>query len=161
MVQANILSLSESEQSYVEAVYNLIKKHGYARVADIAKRLSVKPPSVTSMLQKLDDQKFVFYTKYRGVVLTPKGKLLAETLERRHQALKGFLVMIGVSKEKADKDACEIEHRIDPETVDKLTKFVEFAQSAPQIPPFFKHFKYYDKTGKRPTHCKAKSKNDN
>ncbi len=149
--------LSEIEEGYVETIYNLIRKHGYARVADIASTLNVKPPSVTNMLQKLDEQKFVTYTRYRGVVLTSKGKSLAEILEKRHWALKGFLIMIGVSEASAEKDACEIEHKINRETVEKLAKFVEFVQSAPQTPPFLEHFKQYSRTGERPTRCKAKT----
>jgi DtxR family Mn-dependent transcriptional regulator len=152
------VELSKSEEGYVETIYSLIKEHGYARVADIAAALNVKPPSVTNMLQKLDEQKFVDYTRYRGVILTPKGTLLAKTLEKRHQALKKFLVLIGVSEENAEKDACEIEHKINRETVEKLAKFVEFVQSAPQTPLFLKHFKQFEKTGKRPKHCTLKKK---
>ena len=152
---------SGREEGYIETIYNLIQIHGYARVADISETLNVKPPSVTNMLQKLDRQKFVNYTKYRGVVLTSKGKSLAKTLERRHNALKRFLIMIGVSEETADKDACEIEHRINPETVKRLATFVEFVQSAPQTPPFFEHFKQYCRTGERPHQCESKAEKEN
>jgi DtxR family Mn-dependent transcriptional regulator len=109
------------------------------------------------MLQKLDKQKYVNYTKYRGVILTAKGTALAKALERRHEALRGFLIMIGVNEETADRDACEIEHRIDHETVKRLATFVEYVQSAPQTPPFFKHFKQYCRTGVRPHQCKSKA----
>jgi len=150
--------LSESEEGYIETIYRLIREHGYARAADIADALNVKPPSVTSMIQKLDEQNFVTYIRYRGVVLTPKGTLLAETLERRHQTFKKFLIMIGVSEENAEKDACEIEHKINRETAEKLAKFVEFVQSAPCTPPFLEHFKQYCRTGKRPRQCRVESK---
>lgn len=149
---AKTVELSKSEESYVETIYGLIREHGYARVADIATTLNVKPPSVTNMLQKLDEQKFVTYTRYRGVILTPKGKLLAETLERRHQALKNFLIMIGVSEENAEKDACEIEHKINRETVEKLANFVEFVHSMQQTPLFLEHFKRYYRTRKHSKH---------
>jgi DtxR family Mn-dependent transcriptional regulator len=149
--------LSESEEGYVEAIYSLIREHGYARVADIAATLDVKPPSVTRMLQRLDEQKFVNYTRYRGVILTPKGKSLAETLARRHQALKEFLIMIGVREKSAERSACEIEHKIDSEIIEKLVKFVEFVESAPKTPPFLEHLKYYHRTGKRPKQCKSES----
>ena len=150
--------LSEAEEGYVETIHSLIREHGYARVADIAEALSVKPPSVTNMLQKLDEHKFVTYKRYRGVTLTRKGVQLAEVLEKRHHALKNFLVMIGVSEEKAEQDACEIEHKMTRETVEKLTKFVEFVHSAPQAPPFLEHFKHYEKTGQRPEQCRQKPK---
>jgi DtxR family Mn-dependent transcriptional regulator len=156
MKAAKTPGLTESEESYIEVVHSLIKKHGYARVADIAIALKVKPPSVSNMLQRLDEQKFVNYTRYRGVVLTSKGRLLAKALEKRHKALKNFLTIIGVSEKKAEKDACEIEHRINRETVEKLGKFVEYIQSAPQTPPFIEHFKQYESTGKRPKNCEKR-----
>ena len=133
--------ISETEQTYVETIHSLIRKHGYARAVDIAAALNVKPPSVTSMLQKLDEEKLVIYTRYRGVVLTSEGRLLAETLERRHQALRRFLIMIGIREEDAEKDACEIEHRISPETVERLAGFVEFMQSDAQAVATLKDFK--------------------
>ena len=132
MATPKVGELTVSEESYIEAIYSLIQEQGYARVADIAEALDVKPPSVTHMIQKLDDQKFVDYTRYRGVVLTLKGKQLAGALEKRHQALKTFLVMIGVRQDKAEKDACELEHRIDRETMERLVEFMEFMQSTSQ-----------------------------
>ncbi len=151
------IGLSEAEEGYVEVIYSLIKEHGYARVADVAAALNVKPPSVTNMLQRLDKHKFVTYKRYRGVVLTRKGIQLAETLEKRHRALKNFLVMIGVNAERAEQDACEIEHKMTRETVEKLAKFVEFVNLAPQAPPFLEHFKHYEKTGERPKQCYRKN----
>jgi DtxR family Mn-dependent transcriptional regulator len=132
---------SETEQRYVETIHGLIQKHGYARAVDIATTLNVKPPSVTNMLQKLHEQELVVYTPYRGVVLTSKGRSLAKTLEKRHQTLRTFLIMVGVSEENAEKDACEIEHRISPETVERLTGFIEFMQSDAQAVAILKDFK--------------------
>jgi len=154
------IGLSAVEEGYVETIHSLIREHGYARVADIAAALDVKPPSVTNMLQKLDEHKFVTYKRYRGVVLTRKGRRLAVTLEKRHHALRNFLVMIGVSEEKAEQDACEIEHKMTRETVEKLTKFVEFVHSAPQAPPFLEHFKHFEKTGERPEQCSRKQRKE-
>ncbi len=152
--RADLFSLSGSEERYVEVIHSLIKEHGYARPADIATTLNVKPPSVTSMLQRLDGEKFAKYTRYRGVILTKKGQLLAEALEKRHQTLRSFLELIGVSEGNAEKDACEIEHKINLETVQKLAKFVDFIQSAPETPTFLRHFEYFSKVGKRPIDCK-------
>lgn len=121
-------------------------------MADIAETLNVKPPSVTNMIKRLDEQKFVNYKRYRGVVLTPKGDQLAAALEKRHQTLKRFLVMIGVSEEKAEKDACEIEHKIDRETVEKLAKFVDFMQSASQPFSSLKNSRPSGKTGEFSQH---------
>ena len=147
--------LDACKEGYVEAIYNLTRKHDYARVGDLATTLNVKAPSVTSMLQKLDEQKFVNYTRSTGVTLTQKGKLLAEILARRYRILKRFLIMMGISEETAEKDASKMKHKIDSETIERLVGLVEFVKSAPQTPPFLKHFEHYYRTGKRPKHCRV------
>ena len=153
--------LSERKKDYVEAIYNLRKRHDCARISDLAETLDVKLPSVTNMLQKLDHQRLVRYTPSKGATLTPKGKLIAETSAKRHQAVRKFLIMMGISKEQAEKDACKMKHKLDKETAGRLADLVDFIESAPQIPPILKHFKHYYNTGKRPIQCCAKGRAQN
>jgi len=63
-----------SMEDYIEQIYMLIEEKGYARVSDIAEALAVHPSSVTKMVQKLDKDEYLIYEKYRGLILTPKGK---------------------------------------------------------------------------------------
>ena len=158
MQGTNSTELSKSEEGYIETIFALISEHGFARVADIANALDIKPPSVTSMLKRLDDRNFVKYTRYRGVVLTAKGTAIARKLSKRHRALKDFLILLGVPEESAETDACEMEHKINPETIKKISKFVEFVQTASDPPPFLLHFRKFERTGKRPEHCKLTQK---
>ncbi len=65
-----------SMEDYLERIYQLIESKGYARVSDIAETLEVHPSSVTKMVQKLDKQEYLVYEKYRGLILTAKGKKL-------------------------------------------------------------------------------------
>ena len=46
-----------SMEDYLEKIYQLIDKKGYARATDIAEALEVNPSSVTKMIQKLDKEK--------------------------------------------------------------------------------------------------------
>lgn len=63
-----------SMEDYIEQIYILIEEKGYARVSDIAENLQVHPSSVTKMVQKLDRDHYLNYEKYRGLILTAKGK---------------------------------------------------------------------------------------
>ena len=63
-----------SMEDYIEQIYLLIEEKGYARVSDIAENLNVHPSSVTKMVQKLDQEEYLIYEKYRGLILTEKGK---------------------------------------------------------------------------------------
>ena len=146
--------LSKSEEGYLEIIYILTKEKGFANVVDIAEMLKVKPPSVTHMIQKLNEQKFVDYNKYRGVTLTKKGLTLAKSMEKYHKTLRSFFInVLGVDENIANEDACEIEHHIHPDTIDKFTKFLEFIENAPNNPKWLKHFRHFAKTGEYPTSC--------
>ena len=71
---------NKTTEEYIETIYTLEKKDGKARTGMIATVLNVKPPSVTEMLQKLQEQGLVKYQIYIGVKLTPKGKEIAQKL---------------------------------------------------------------------------------
>jgi Mn-dependent DtxR family transcriptional regulator len=57
-------------EDYLEVIYELIQHKGYATAVDISESLNVSPPSITEMLQRLDENKYLHYEKYRGISLT-------------------------------------------------------------------------------------------
>ena len=115
-------------EDYLEVIYELIKKKGYATTVDISKYLNVSSPSVTKMVQKLDESGHLNYEKYRGIVLTEEGTSIVESMHQRHNLLVEFLKMIGVKDDIANSDAEGIEHHLHPETLKKLEDFVNAAK---------------------------------
>lgn len=83
-------SPSQSAEDYLERIHELIQEKGYARVVDIASSLKVKQASVTSMVQKLAELGYLNYEKYRGLILTEKGRAVACGIKKRHQTLARF-----------------------------------------------------------------------
>ena len=118
-----------SIEDYLERIYELVEEKGYARVSDIASSLDVQPSSVTRMLQRLDDQEFLVYEKYRGLVLTAKGQELGRRIKERHQLLEDFLRLLGVNEEDVQRDVEGIEHHLSPSTVTAIEHLVRFLQS--------------------------------
>lgn len=113
------------EEDYLEAILHIVRKKGYARVGDISKHLDCSAATVTEMFGRLDSRGLVNYEKYGGVTLTEKGKKVGEEIDTRHKLIKSFLMMLGVPVNIADEDACEIEHSIHSETLDKLQQFID------------------------------------
>jgi Mn-dependent DtxR family transcriptional regulator len=111
-------------EDYLEVIYELIKKKGYATQADISESLSVSSPSVTKMLQRLDESKYLKYEKYRGINLTQEGIDVAENIREKHALLSEFFIMIGVDEDIANIDAEGIEHHLHPQTFKKLREFI-------------------------------------
>lgn len=115
-----------SMEDYLERIYKLIDEKGYARVSDIAEGLEVHPSSVTKMIQKLDKDEYLIYEKYRGLVLTSKGKKIGKRLVDRHQLLEEFLGMIGVEHENIYKDVEGIEHHLSWDSITRIATLVEY-----------------------------------
>ncbi|MEK3990899.1 MULTISPECIES: transcriptional regulator MntR [Robertmurraya] len=115
-----------SMEDYIEQIYNLIEEKGYARVSDIAEGLSVHPSSVTKMVQKLDRDEYLVYEKYRGLVLTPKGKKIGKRLVYRHELLEQLLRTIGVKEENIYDDVEGIEHHLSWDAIDRIGDLVQF-----------------------------------
>jgi len=113
-------------EDYLERIYKLIDEKGYARVSDIAEGLEVHPSSVTKMIQKLDKDEYLIYEKYRGLVLTNKGKKVGKRLVDRHQLLEEFLGLIGVQQEYIYNDVEGIEHHLSWDSITRIETLVEY-----------------------------------
>ena len=133
-------------EQYTETIYEIVKKKGYARVKDVSQVLGVGYSAVSEMFKKLDEEGYVNYEKYGGVTLTEKGKKIAIKLSKKHKAIREFLIILGIDEEIADKDACEIEHVITAETMDRITKFVEF-MNYHKNPLWIERFRKYYESG--------------
>lgn len=120
-----------SMEDYLEKIYELIKGKGYARVSDIAVELNLQPSSVTKMVQKLAEAGYIHYERYRGLVLTPAGEALGQTMKQRHGMLEEFLRLIGVPEETLRKDVEGIEHHVSPATVQALQDLTAFFKTSP------------------------------
>lgn len=112
-------------EDYLEVVYELIQYKGYATTIDISEYLNVSSPSVTYMMQRLNDSEHLNYEKYRGIRLTDKGIRVAKNIRERHGLLAEFLKIIGVDEDTANKDADGIEHHLQPKTLEKLEQFIK------------------------------------
>jgi Mn-dependent DtxR family transcriptional regulator len=112
-------------EDYLEVIYELVQQKGYATTIDISQCLNVSSPSVTKMLQRLDESRYLDYEKYRGIRLTQQGTDIAKNIHKRHSLLAEFLIMIGVDEDTANRDAEGIEHHLHSETLKKLEEFVK------------------------------------
>jgi Mn-dependent DtxR family transcriptional regulator len=133
----NPLSDLTRVEDYLEAVYELIQRKGYARSSDIAEQLGVKSASVTSMLQKLHGMGLIVYERYRGLTLTSSGERLARSLQQKHLTILKFLCILGIEEKIAKSDAEGIEHHVHKNTIDRIGRFVDYAT---QHPSWYKAF---------------------
>lgn len=124
--------ISEKTEDYLEAIFLLVSHHNVARVRDIAELMRVTMSTVTNTLKKLSEKGLINYDKYQVITLTEKGASIAEVILRKHQILSDFLHnILNIDKNKADENACQIEHHLDEEVIEKLLHFITFIQTSP------------------------------
>jgi Mn-dependent DtxR family transcriptional regulator len=124
---------SQSAEDYLERIHELIEEKGYARVVDIASSLDVKQASVTSMVQKLGELGYLNYEKYRGLILTEKGRAVACRIQQRHEMLSRFFSLFGLDEETQRHDIEGIEHHLSPATVECLADLTRFLEKNPEV----------------------------
>ena len=127
----NPLSDLSRVEDYLEVIYELIQKKGYARPSDIAGSLDVKSASVTGMLQRLHGMRLIVYERYRGLTLTSNGERLAKSVQQRHSTILKFLRILGIEEKIAQLDTEGIEHHVHPATIARITRFLDFALEHP------------------------------
>ena len=148
-----------SMEDYLEAIVVLRAGNMPVRVSQISKALGVTMPSVSAALKKLSEDGLVEHERYGYVTLTTKGSRVAGDVFRRHETVRQFLSeVLSLDPYTAEEDACKIEHTLSPDTVRRLSKFVEFVAECPcGEPEWLKGFNYYVEHGEHPPQgCKAK-----
>ena len=125
--------LSENLEDYLETILVLQKENTVARVKDIAERLGVRSGTVTSALRSLSEKKMINYKPYSFITLTDKGQAIAEEILRRHNVVKDFLQsVLLLEEEKAEENACRMEHAMDKVAVNRLVQFIEYIYACPR-----------------------------
>lgn len=143
-------SPSQSAEDYLERIHELIEEKGYARVVDIASSLRVKQASVTSMVQKLGELGYLNYEKYRGLILTEKGRTVACNVQKRHETLSRFFSLFGLDADTQRQDIEGIEHHLSPATVEVLADLAGFFEKNPGTLKLFVKSRKSSRQGQNP-----------
>lgn len=110
------MKIQESAENYLETILILQQRNGIARSVDVANELNFSRASVSRAMSLLKNSGYIEVGNINQIILTEKGKEIAEKVYEKHCTLKEFLIHIGVSEEVASEDACKMEHVISDET---------------------------------------------
>ncbi|WP_254862758.1 metal-dependent transcriptional regulator [Halovivax gelatinilyticus] len=102
------MMLSDVMEDYLKVIYHLERgRDDRIRTSEIADALDVTSPTVTSMVEKLEERGLVDREKYNGVTLTDEGKTVAIEVVRHHRLLEAYLA------EHLDYDWAEVHEEAD------------------------------------------------
>ncbi|CAN5875750.1 metal-dependent transcriptional regulator [soil metagenome] len=106
-------------EAYLKAIYELGESS--VKTQEVARALSVSAASVTGMLKKLGDLKLVDYAPYRGVSLTPAGRLVALETLRHHRLIETYLAQaLGYAWHEVHAEADKLEHVISEDFEERI-----------------------------------------
>ena len=115
---------NELTEDYVEAIDDMVRERGEARVGWLAERFGVAQVTVTRVVARLRRLGHVTSPPRRPLELSGEGRALAARSRERHQVVLGFLLFLGVPDEAAEIDAEGVEHHVSERT---LARFAELA----------------------------------
>jgi DtxR family Mn-dependent transcriptional regulator len=105
--------LSESQEDYLKQIFLLGGDENKVSTQALARRLQVRPASVTEMIGRLSQLDLVEHAPYHGVQLTGAGRRVALEMLRHHRLLETFLVeALGYKWDQVHEEAERLEHVI-------------------------------------------------
>ena len=113
---------NESQEMYLETILRLKKKKGSVRAIDIAEELGYSKPSVSRAVGIMKKDGFIVVHADGLIDLTETGKEKADNIFSRHKSLTQALVVMGLSTEAAEENACRVEHVITEEAFEAIKK---------------------------------------
>ena len=90
----DLRDLNPASKEYLEAVYELEEEGQRILQARIGERLGLAPATVSEAVKRLAHEGYVSIEGVRDIVLTENGRVVAETLVRRHRLAERMLVDI-------------------------------------------------------------------
>ena len=105
--------LTHSAAHHLMAVHELRRRHGYARVSDIAQHLKITKGSVSSAMKQLKEREYVKEDHNKFLELTDKGLKVVQETETTRLVVQKFLTdALGMDEDDAQIDACKVEHLV-------------------------------------------------
>ena len=114
---------NESQEMYLETILKIQKRKGSVRSIEIAEELGYSRPSVSRAVGIMKDDGFIVVHADGLIDLTETGKEKAENIFSRHKSLTQALVVMGLSPEAAEENACRVEHVITEEAFEAIKKY--------------------------------------
>jgi DtxR family Mn-dependent transcriptional regulator len=129
--------LSDVMEDYLKTIYVLRQETGErVSTSAIAERMSVTSPTVTSMVDKLEERGLVEREKYRGVEPTPEGETVAIEVLRHHRLIEAYLATeLDYDWTDVHDEADRLEHHISERFEERIAELLDNPRVDPHGDP--------------------------
>jgi DtxR family transcriptional regulator, Mn-dependent transcriptional regulator len=127
---------TEKMREYLEVIYYLSARNEPVIGARLAEWMRVTPPTVTNIVQRMEEQGYIARDGRGEIRLTDEGFTLAEAMVKRHRILERFLVdVMGVPWHMIHEEAVRLEHGLSPLMEDRIEALVGSSTTCPHGNP--------------------------
>ncbi len=122
------LHLTVANEDYLECMVGIESEDGETsgvRSVDIAQRLGVSKASVNKAVSALKASELVEQSHYGKVILTDRGREVGSAIWYRHRLVHVLAQELGVDFERADAEACMMEHALSEDTMNRWLAYLE------------------------------------
>jgi len=128
--------VSNQAEEYLETIFRLESKVGFAKTMDLSRELGVVPGSITNTIENLEKKGLVNHEPYKGVKLTEKGRKIASFTLRKHRLAERLLTdLLNIDWSEVHDPACKLEHALSPEIIKPLEKALGHPKTCPHGNP--------------------------
>lgn len=125
-------TLIDPTEMYLLTVAELEEEDVRPLRARLVERLGVSAPACSETVDRLAGRGLLVVEEDRTLTLTPKGRLIATGVIRKHRLAERLLVdVIGLEWEYAHAEACRWEHIISAEVADKIAELLGNPSTSP------------------------------
>src|SRR5262249_32986164 len=132
----NNTATTASVQDYLASIYDLISSGKPVIGARLAKHMGISAPAVTESIHRLTRGGYVKVGPGKTLILTPKGREIAEVMARRHRLLERWLTdSLGLNWTDAHEEAHRLEHALSPRVEERLAEMLGMPSTCPHGNP--------------------------
>jgi len=108
---------------YIFAIYKLVEANGYARGVDIARDLDIAAGSCSTGLKSLLKKWYILEDDNKMISLSELGQSIYNEINHNRRSLIAFFEnTLEIPHDIAVRNACKMEHLIDPEVIVAMEK---------------------------------------
>ena len=127
---------TEKMREYLEVIYYLSARNEPVIGARLAEWMNVTPPTVTNIVQRMEDQGYIARDGRGEIRLTEGGFAQAEAMVKRHRILERFLVdVMGIPWHMIHEEAVRLEHSLSPLMEERIPGLVGQSTTCPHGNP--------------------------
>ncbi len=131
--------LSSSLEVFLEIICRKQLEKGEVKSLEIAQDLKVPLSRVVQAIQRLHYQKYLIYSPYKPLELTPKGEQMGKYLTARNKLVRDFLEFLEIN-ENFESELEAMQQYLSVPSLQTIESFLLFTRQYPEVSQRYKMF---------------------